>query len=624
MADLADGTEDRTSRPGEAGMLAGLTPPQDDATRRAPLAEPAQPPNDATMRSPFGDLTQPPDDATKRAPVVALGEDEATRRRPVEMQMAGGDGTALPVGTVLSNTYVIEAFLARGGMGEVYRARHRELGSSHAIKMIRAELARDEGVIRLFTEEAKKLRRVREDGVVAYEGLFLDEFGRRFLVMEFVDGPSLAQRLRDGPLSVDEVRSLRDRIALGLGAAHAKGIFHRDLSPDNVILVDGKTERAKVIDFGIAKSTEPGDVTVVGENFAGKYSWVAPEQLGLYGGKVDARADIYSLGLLLASAAAGRPISPAGSMAQVIAAREKVPDLSAVPAALRAELEPLLQPDPARRPISMIALPRHIPAQRLNRRVLVGSIVAIVVALGVAGGAVGWRLYTAKPGVNTPPAGPADRTAAMQALGPVLGRFECSGLRVAAGAGANAINLGGFVSSQDDVARVISAATPLTPGFPLVNQIEVVPPPFCSVRQLTAGISNTAGLVIAPDHPNGRYKIGDPLIVDLKPPPKLPRGYLLLDFVEADGSVVRMASGQGNGTPVRVGEASGERLWELGEPTGPKMLLAVVSDKPLLPLEGGKSVDAKTYLPRLREQLAAAVASGAAVSVESLPLEVVR
>jgi len=605
MADLAEGAGDTTRRPG---------PPE--PTVAAPMSP------DETMRSPFGDVTHPPNDATKLAPVVALGGDEATRRRPVEMQAPGGDGTALPVGTVLSNTYVIEAFLARGGMGEVYRARHRELGSSHAIKMIRAELARDESVIRLFTEEAKKLRRVREDGVVAYEGLFLDEFGRRFLVMEFVDGPSLAQRLRDGPLSVDEVRSLRDRIALGLGAAHAKGIFHRDLSPDNVILVDGKTERAKVIDFGIAKSTDPGDVTVVGENFAGKYSWVAPEQLGLYGGKVDARADIYSLGLLLASAAVGRPISPAGSMAQVIAAREKVPDLSAVPAALRAELEPLLQPDPARRPISMIALPRHTPAQRLNRRVLVGSIVAIVVALGIAGGAVGWRLYT-KPGVITVPAGPADRTAAMQLLGPVLARFECSGLRVAAGAGAHTINLGGFVSSQEDVARVISTATPLTPGFPLVNQIEVVPPPFCSVRQLTAGISNTAGLVIAPDHPDGRYKFGDSLIVDVEPPSRLSHGFLMLDFVEADGSVWRMASGQASGTPVRVGEASGEREWELGEPAGPKMLLAVVSDKPILPIKAGEKVDAKSYLPRLREELAAAAASGAAVAVESLPLEVI-
>jgi serine/threonine protein kinase len=409
MADLAEGAEDQTRR-AEA-----------DVTQRAPLPEPAAA-EDPTRRA--------EELATRLAPMAELADPAATVRPepPAIPRRPEPDASTLPPGTVLGHTYVIEDFLARGGMGEVYRARHRELGSLHAIKIIRSEVARDDNIVRLFTEEAKMLRRVRDDAVVAYEGLFLDENGRRYLVMEFVDGPSLAQRLRNGPLPIDEVRSLRDRIALGLGAAHAKGIFHRDLSPDNVILVDGKTERAKVIDFGIAKSTDPGDVTVVGDSFAGKYSWVAPEQLGLFGGKVDARADIYSLGLLLASAAIGRPISPAGSLAETIGARSKLPDLSPVPAALKAELEPLLQPDPARRPISMATLPRLTGAQRRDRRVVIGSIAAIVLAVIGAGGVVGWRLYT-RPVIDLPglPPGPPDRAASLKALGPVLSRFDCAG-----------------------------------------------------------------------------------------------------------------------------------------------------------------------------------------------------
>ena len=601
MADLAEGAEDQTRRP------------EADVTQRAPLPEPAVV-NDPTKRV--------DEAATRLAPMADPGATVRPESPAMPARPAPDDST-LPPGTVLGHTYVIEDFLARGGMGEVYRARHRELGSQHAIKIIRSEVARDDNIVRLFTEEAKKLRRVRDDAVVAYEGLFLDENGRRYLVMEFVDGPSLAQRLRSGPLPIGEVRSLRDRIALGLGAAHAKGIFHRDLSPDNVILVDGKTERAKVIDFGIAKSTDPGDVTVVGDSFAGKYSWVAPEQLGLFGGKVDARADIYSLGLLLASAAIGRPISPAGSLAETVAARSKLPDLSLVPAALKAELEPLLQPDPARRPLSMTALPRLTGAQRRDRRVVIGSIAAIVLAVVGAGGAVGWRLYTTRPALDTPdlPAGPPDRAASLKALGPVLSRFDCAGLTVA-GTGADGITLGGFVSRSDDIARVMNAAAPLTRGFQLVNRIEVTPPPFCTVRQLTDGIGNTAGTEVATDHADHRYRFGDPLIVTIKPPPRIRRGWLMLDFIEADGSVWHLNSVLESGQPITVGAASGDLANILGEPSGPKMLLAVVSDKQLPPVKLGEKDDGATYLPRLREQLAAATASGAAVSVASLPIEV--
>ena len=150
------------------------------------------------------------------------------------------------------------------------------------------------------------LRTIRHDAIVAYDGVFRDENGRLYLVMEFVDGPSLSKVIKQGALPPAQVRQLRDRLADGLAAAHEKGVIHRDLSPDNVILPGGDLTKAKIIDFGISKMADPEAKTIVGDDFAGKYSYVSPEQVGLYGGKVDPRSDIYSLGLVLAAAAMRR------------------------------------------------------------------------------------------------------------------------------------------------------------------------------------------------------------------------------------------------------------------------------------------------------------------------------
>src|SRR3546814_8806829 len=103
------------------------------------------------------------------------------------------------------------------------------------------------------------------------------------------------------------------------------------ISPDNIILTDGKLDNAKIIDFGIAKLTDPSARTIIGDDFAGKYSYVSPEQLGMFGGKVDARSDIYSLGLVLAAAAIGEPLDMGMSPLSVVEARRAVPALSRVP-----------------------------------------------------------------------------------------------------------------------------------------------------------------------------------------------------------------------------------------------------------------------------------------------------
>ena len=146
---------------------------------------------------------------------------------------------------------------------------------------------------------------------------------------------------------------LKDRIAAGLHAAHQHGIVHRDVSPDNIIVPDGDVRRAKIVDFGIARSTRAGDRTIIGGGFAGKYNYVSPEQLGLYGGMVTARSDIYSLGIVLAQCLTGQQMDMGGSEFEVIEKHRVVPDLGAIKWRYRQLLIRMLQPDPKDRPESM-------------------------------------------------------------------------------------------------------------------------------------------------------------------------------------------------------------------------------------------------------------------------------
>jgi esterase/lipase superfamily enzyme len=266
----------------------------------------------------------------------------------------------LSPGTLLGHTYGIEELLARGLVGDVYRARHVELGTEHAIKVLPQGLAEDPGIVQLFREEVRKLGRIDNDAIVDYQGFFRDERGLRFLVTEFVRGESLAELLRQRRLEPDEVLSLRDRLALGLAAAHEIGIVHREVSLENILLPEGSIDRAKLIGFRIAISTDPAAQTMIGRDFAGKYSYVSPEQIGLFGGRVDLRSDIYSLGLVLAAAAigSGSKLEMGSSMPTMIAARQRIPDLSEVPASLRPIISPMLEPRPDDRPPSMRVLLR--------------------------------------------------------------------------------------------------------------------------------------------------------------------------------------------------------------------------------------------------------------------------
>jgi eukaryotic-like serine/threonine-protein kinase len=280
----------------------------------------------------------------------------------------------LQVGTRLNGIYEIDARIATGGMGEIYRGHAVETGHAVAIKVMRTDLADNASALALFRKEAKALFNLQHDAIVRYYAFSSDPVVRRhYLAMEFVEGRPLLDLLREGALVFEAVRALQQRLAAGLHAAHQHGIIHRDVSPDNILIPGGDVARAKIIDFGIARSTKIGDGTIIGSGFAGKFNYVSPEQLGLFGGNVTAKSDIYSLGLVLAECLSGQPIDMGGSQLEVLEKRRVPPNLGAVDLRYLPLLEHMLQPDPHDRPESMAAVAAWRPdvEYRARRNALV-------------------------------------------------------------------------------------------------------------------------------------------------------------------------------------------------------------------------------------------------------------
>jgi serine/threonine protein kinase len=271
--------------------------------------------------------------------------------------MYSAEPSRLAPGTRLNGIFEIDQRIASGGMGEIYRGHAIETGDPVAIKVMRTDLAGNTTALALFRKEASALHYIHHEAIVRYYVFSNDPgIGRHYLAMEFVDGQPLSELLRRGPLGVEAVRVLQERLAAGLNAAHQHGIIHRDLSPDNVLIPAGDLAQAKIIDFGIARSTRVGDGTIIGSGFAGKYNYVSPEQLGLFGGDVTATSDIYSLGLVLAECLTGRAIDMGGTQFEVLEKRRVVPDLRTIDRRFRPLLEKMLQPNPADRPASMAAV----------------------------------------------------------------------------------------------------------------------------------------------------------------------------------------------------------------------------------------------------------------------------
>lgn len=254
-------------------------------------------------------------------------------------------GDLFQPGDLVNNTYRIEAILGRGGTSDVYKARSEISGRLVALKVLKAEFSNNDDYLLLLTRE-EAMREIRHDAVVRYADNNRTADGHVYLLIDYVEGPGLDKKLKAGPMSADDLLVICRRVAEGLQAAHEHGICHRDLSPDNIILRGGDPAQAVIIDFGIAKDTNPGAETIVGNEFAGKYAYAAPEQLA---GNTDERTDLYSLGALLLANFRGQAPDIGKNPMEVVEKKGQPLDTTGVPEPLKSLLDKLTNPDPAQR-----------------------------------------------------------------------------------------------------------------------------------------------------------------------------------------------------------------------------------------------------------------------------------
>jgi serine/threonine-protein kinase len=232
----------------------------------------------------------------------------------------GTGGLGGSPGQVIGGRFEILALLGTGGMGSVYKALDRELGEPVALKMLRADLVASPARLERLRQEARLARRVTHASIA--RTFDIGEHGQaRFLTMEFIDGQPLTALLaRHGALPVERVVAVVSPICAGLAAAHAVGVVHRDLKPDNILL--GKDGRVVITDFGIAHEAglaleERGGLPV------GTPSYMAPEQV--QGGPVDARTDLYALGVMLFEMLTGERPWRGSDLGEVLQARLNQP-----------------------------------------------------------------------------------------------------------------------------------------------------------------------------------------------------------------------------------------------------------------------------------------------------------
>jgi serine/threonine protein kinase len=269
--------------------------------------------------------------------------------------------------------FEIIARAGRGGMGEVFVAEHKAIKTRVAIKVLHAHVSANTAHVQRFFNEARAVARIQHAGIVKIFDVGFHTNQRAYLIMEYLDGETLAARLkRAGLVSARRIAELARQIASILDATHHAGIIHRDLKPENVFLVHDRElpsgERVKLLDFGIAKLTD----TLAGAGPAtsgaiGTPTYMAPEQWS-DSSKVDWRADVYSLGCIMYEMAAGRPPFASKSIAEACAQhlneaprpiRTHVPE---VPAAIDAFTLRLLAKDPGGRVASTEELENQLAA----------------------------------------------------------------------------------------------------------------------------------------------------------------------------------------------------------------------------------------------------------------------
>jgi serine/threonine protein kinase len=330
-------------------------------------------------------------------------------------------------------SYVIHGPLGEGGMGHVYLARHRTLGREVAIKVLRTELAQQPEYLKRFMQEAQAVNRVKHPGIVEVIDFVHEPDGRVYFVMEVLKGQALRANGQTTPMGLQRAVTLFRGVAEALAAVHAVGVVHRDLKPDNLFITTDASgaEVLKVLDFGVARvrETDGGETprtTKIGQ-VVGSPMWMAPEQV--LGHDVDARADIYSLAMVLYAVLAKRFPFEGGSQRAVIIERLRSDALpvgatsflgESIPSSLQALLAHCLQRDVDQRPPSMAQVARglrevelklerrrarvaarRLVSQRLKRLRTPNTLLALLVGALALALSLGWALTSADPPAPT-------------------------------------------------------------------------------------------------------------------------------------------------------------------------------------------------------------------------------
>jgi eukaryotic-like serine/threonine-protein kinase len=277
---------------------------------------------------------------------MSVGGDDDTVAGSTPSSTGTHSGAAEP--ELVAGRYKIVRWLGGGGMGRVYEARDSELDERVALKVLRGGLT--EEALERFRREVRLTRRIQHRNVARMFDIG-DHAGDKFLTMELIDGDSLKRELGK-PMPWQRLQTLAMQICAGLGAAHKAGVIHRDLKPDN-ILVERGTDRLAITDFGIARSVDDASVTNVG-SVIGTPRYMAPEQLA--GSAVDARTDLFALGVMLFELATGtRPWDGDNAITVAVAQATKPArklDASRVPAWFAELIQRCIEIDPWKRPAS--------------------------------------------------------------------------------------------------------------------------------------------------------------------------------------------------------------------------------------------------------------------------------
>src|SRR5437868_6617590 len=348
--------------------------------------------------------------------------------------------------------YEILSSAGSGGMGEVYRARDTRLDRTVAIKIISGDVTRVAELRQRFEREARAISSLSHPHICALHDIG-EVDGTEYMVMEFLEGECLADRVARGPLPPEQVLRYCMEIADALDAAHRRGVIHRDLKPANIILTKGG---AKLLDFGLAKPTMSpiSDATAAASltamatghkpvttegHVVGTFQYMSPEQLE--GKEADARSDIFALGAVLYEMASGRRAFPGKTQASIIAgilAADPAPVTSIqplTPPALSQLIKTCLAKDPDERwqtahdiriqlkhiseGSSQAGVPAPVKAKRQRREFLAWGLAAVALVMACLAAAAYWREQAAKISVkafiNAPP------KARFEAIGDVAG-----------------------------------------------------------------------------------------------------------------------------------------------------------------------------------------------------------